>query len=392
MIQYVKRRQLLAILLFCNMASIMAQTNSKATYKDSNKLELTGNIPGLINGESVILSIWDAKLRSRVVVDTGTVKDGKFHLQHTIDRGPRLFWIQFSNHPHIVALPLDNEKVTISYDKNIDSIKDNSAFQHLRTDGSKIAKQFLYLGYALRNTWYYSRNKMEAAILAYKDSTLDEVNLSHIAGLIKAKGMLNQTVGEILISQPVQEVIPEFFDNLPVNFQRESFFISVYNHLTQKIKESYYGEIMKEKIALCNGQTAPDFGFSTIDGKALHLNEIIQKNKLTVLHFWSNGSTDRKRIHGELSEAYKRYHNKGLEVVSVSLDANPEKWKRIVREDQIPGLQTCDFREEESPVAQLYKMDPKNTVNILIDQNGKMIAWDMEGPELFGYLFELFGK
>lgn len=392
MIQFGKRRQLLGILLFCNLLSITAQTNNKATYKDSNKLELTGIIPGLINGEMALLSIWDAKLKNRVVIDSSTVKDGKFHLRHYIDRGPRLFWVQFSKHRHIISLPLDNEKVIISYDKSIDSIQDQSAFQYLRTDGSKIAKQFLYLGYALRNTWYYSRNKIDGSILAYKDSTMNEVNLSHIAGLLKARDLLNKTVGEILLTQPVQEVTPEFFDNLPVHFQRDSFFIGVYNNLDQKIKESYYGEIMKEKIELCNGQMAPDFTFNTVDGKAQNLKEIVQKNKLTLLHFWSNNSTERKRIHGELSEAYKKYHNKGLEVISVSLDANPEKWKRIIKDDHIPGYQTCDFKEEESPIAILYKMDPKNTVNILIDQNGKMIAWDVDGPKLFGHLFNLFDE
>jgi hypothetical protein len=137
---------------------------------------------------------------------------------------------------------------------------------------------------------------------------------------------------------------------------------------------------------------APNFKFVPKDGNETSLNNIVKKNKLTILHFWSNGSIERDRIHGELVRAYSKYKSKGLEIISVSLDANPEKWTRVIQQDKIPGYQTCDFKEEEGPIAQLYKMDPKSTVNVLIDQDGKIVAWDVDGPALFGYLYQIFGE
>ncbi len=217
--------------------------------------------------------------------------------------------------------------------------------------------------------------------------------LKYISGLLKGKDLLSENIGEILSTQPIQEAIPIFFENvIPSHFQRDSFFVGVYNLLSDEIKNSHHGKIMKESIPLCLGQIAPDFTIEPEDGDAFRLSEIIEKSKLTVLHFWSSGSADRIKIHEELANAYKKYKNKGLEIVSVSLDANPIKWKRAVNSGGVPGIQFCDFMEEDSPIAKLYKMNPLNTINILIDESGKMIAWDVDGPALFGHLYRSFGE
>lgn len=388
---------LCGLLFFANLTSFSTPNQSiekkQLTKKnDTQKLEITGAIPGLKEGEKAFLNIWDAYKNTEVLVDSSTVKNGKFFFTYAFEEGPRLFWIKFSMHAHIIAVPLGNDKVTITSDVDINSIKSQSAFQYLRIEGSEAAKQHLYLNYAVYNCWYYSRASIDAKIKRYKDSTLNKDRFVFLSGLLSARKIMDKTIGDILKTQPVEAIIPEFFCNLPVEFQRDSSFMSIYNSLDDKIKKSYYGKLMKEQVPLCIGQPAPNCTFKASTDKEIDLQSIFLKNRITIVNLWSNHSIDRKRIHGELAEAYRKYHQKGLEVVSISFDANEGKWKKVMEEDAIPGYNFCDFKEEESPAAKLYRVDPKDTVNVLVDSTGKIIGWDIDGVMLFTNLYQVFGE
>jgi peroxiredoxin len=381
-------------LLYCTIClncEVQSENQVNLDTSSVNRLELTGIIPGLKEGEVVYLKKWDVGKHFPVLLDSVEVQKGKFFFQYFINDGPRLFWIQFSKHNQIIPVALNNEKVLITYDKDIDSIEDQNAFKYVKVDGSETARQYLYSNLALYFQWVFGIKKIDAEIRKVTDYINSKENLIFISGLLKAKELMNLNISQIFSSQPVKEAIPILFDNIPLQFQRDNLFIGAYSKFDDRLKNSYYGKLMKECLPLCNGQNAPEFTFEA-DNKSYLMTEVVKKNKLTILHFWSNTSVDRKRIHAELSSAYNKYRTKGLEVVSVSLDANQEKWRKVIQEDNLPGYQICDFKEEESPIAKLYKIDPKWTVNILIDQNGKMIAWDVDGPALFGYLFKIMGE
>lgn len=378
---------------------VNGQTNHKLQPKEldkNNKLELTGLIPGLMDGETVSLYefSYPVKEDSWKLVDSESVKNGKFYFQYHVTDGPRLFRFDFSKHGHVIVIPFANEKVFISSSKNINDISPNlitNIFEYIKFDGSQIANDHLYLTGLLR-TWYYSTSYINGAIRRFTDSTKSKENLRHIVGLLQAKELLNKGAAETLVSPPVRKLIPYFFSDLPFQMQRESLFVDIYKRLDEETKNSYYGKIMHELIPLCIGQSALDFNYSTPEEKFVSLSEVVKKNKLTILHFWSSRSIDRKRIHKEILDLFQKYHKQGLDVVSISLDANPNKWKQALQEDKIPGYQICDFKEEESIAAQLYKMVPKNTVNVLIDGNGKILGWDIDGAKLFGYVYRIFGE
>jgi peroxiredoxin len=361
-----------------------------------DKLDLSGTIPGLFEGEKIYISQFNYPLdqNSWRVIDSVSVKESKFFFQYHLDNGPRLFNITFPRHHNkFLIVALGNEKVSISSKKSLDEIPSETIFEFVRIDGSDIANEFIYLNFGLFRPWFYTSGSIDEAIHKLNEQTYNNLDLQRILGLFQAQRLLNKQIGNILLYLgPKRKLTPAFFVDCPTQMKRESFWVPLYDKLDDDSKKSYNGRIMQDLLPLCNNQPAPNFTFVTNTQKTISLNEICKQNKLTILHFWSNSSRERKRIHQELTEVYKKYQDKGLEIINVSLDANPEKWKRAILEDKIQGYQTCDFKEEESPIAKLYKMEPKSAVNILIDQNGKLIAWDIDGAKLFGQLYEVFGE
>ncbi len=153
------------IFLLCVLIvhSINAQSSKLDTESSQHdiKLELAGKIKGLKENEVVYFKQWDWENKENELIDSIVVKDESFFFEYQINEGPRLFWIQFSNHNHIIAIPLVNEKVTLVLDKDIDQVNDQSLFKHIRVEGSEISKQHLYLAYAVYNCWYFTRNKID---------------------------------------------------------------------------------------------------------------------------------------------------------------------------------------------------------------------------------------
>lgn len=365
--------------------------------QSQQNLELKGILAGMKEGEKVVIRKFFYPFTgedSWKVVDTVYVKDGRFDFVHKMVDGPRLFNFSFSEHNCYIVVALGGEKVTLSSDRDIDSYASpntaTSVGEFLKFDGSKTADEFLYLDNAVLRVWYWSFGGVNNLIRQFKDSSLSPSTLSHVAGLLSAKSSISNAARSSMVFPFVRKLTPELFTECQGEMMRDSIWVSIYNKLDDETKNTYNGKIMKEYLPLCMGQLAPDFSFQTSGNKTMKLSDISKNNKCTIVHFWSNGSANRREIHKDLADAYQKYHSKGLEVVSVSFDGNEVKWKRGIQEDKIPGMQTCDFKEEESPIAKLYNVDPRSTINLLIDKNGKMVAWDVDGPALFGHLYKLF--
>jgi len=90
---------------------------------------------------------------------------------------------------------------------------------------------------------------------------------------------------------------------------------------------------------------------------------------------------------------YEKYHKKGLEVIGLSADTDPRKWKIGMLD--IPWLNVSDLKGDKGIVQQVYREFPNpgqaNTANILLDSEGRIIAWDANGLELQWYLSNLLG-
>jgi peroxiredoxin len=174
------------------------------------------------------------------------------------------------------------------------------------------------------------------------------------------------------------KALPYFYLSLPRYIQCDSFFVNLYKKMSEKSRASYYGKLMKKALRFSEGKLAPDFSSRTIDGPNLSLKEVIAKSKLTIVDFWgASCGPCRKEFRTSLVPLYQEFHDKGLSVIGVSWDDyKSENWRKAIHEDHLTWYQVAG-----QEIFELYNPEA-SPANVVIDEEGKIVAWNVFGLEL----------
>lgn len=144
-----------------------------------------------------------------------------------------------------------------------------------------------------------------------------------------------------------------------------------------------------EKIELTAiGKKAPYFeGKNPID-EVIKLPEVL--GKLTLINFWASWCVDCREQNLALVEAYNEYHDKGFNIISVSLDKKEEreKWIAAINEDQMEWNHISRLEYWNDPIARLYNV-AEIPANLLLDENGIIIDKNLKGEALENRLADL---
>lgn len=126
------------------------------------------------------------------------------------------------------------------------------------------------------------------------------------------------------------------------------------------------------------GATAPVFTLVSDKGEQLSLSSI--KKKLTIIDFWASWCGPCRAENPNLIALYSKWKDKGLEIISVSIDKveDKDKWLKAISDDRLTWLQVLD---EKGTVNKEYGVTaiPRT---FLIDESGKIVAKDLRGEEL----------
>jgi thiol-disulfide isomerase/thioredoxin len=158
-----------------------------------------------------------------------------------------------------------------------------------------------------------------------------------------------------------------------------------FKKLSAALQNTSEGKALGEKILLVkdlrSGVTAPDFESITPEGTRLKLSEILPKAKYTFVDFWASWCAPCRAENPNVVKAYQQYGNKGLTILSVSLDTKGDLWKEAIKKDGMPWLHVSKLKGFEEPAAILYGIK-KIPQNVLIDSKGKIVATNLRGYAL----------
>ncbi|MBL7753543.1 MAG: AhpC/TSA family protein [Chitinophagaceae bacterium] len=165
---------------------------------------------------------------------------------------------------------------------------------------------------------------------------------------------------------------------------------SLINTLQGKAKTCYYGQecikLLSKQKAVTKGYKAPDFTLKDSSGKAYTLSKL--KSKYILIDFWASWCGPCKAEIPHMKQAYAKYHSKGFEILSVSIDAKEDAWRQALRQFQMPWIHVLDIRGQKGSTMDLYHT-PSIPKTLLIDAQGMIIDTDLRGPMLEQRLSEL---
>jgi peroxiredoxin len=365
---------------------------------------ITGNIQGLEEGEKVTMMCLNYKGQGPksdfpIPQDSAYVKGGKFFLSGYVPEGPREYWMVFDRHTFVsrkLVLYIDNGQNIIIHSPDIVKINHEWIRHYVTVEGSSTNYSMLCLEPA-KQIFQQSVQRVNRYISNLQDSIGFNANLLDIAIAFKNE-IIQAYYFNIFYGDSIRGTRnPELYSAdifLPTTFKdfrisgHASFWIDFYNEMDVSKKNSFHGKWLKNLISLCVGQKLPEFTLPMANGISLALNDVVQKSKVTLIHFWASNSLNRLEYQDELRILYKRYHNKGLNIIGISTDEYIEKWNEILKKEQYPWLNVIDMNGKMTEqVYYEYGGDGyQRSVNVLLDETGKIIAWDVSGGELLWYI------
>ena len=151
-----------------------------------------------------------------------------------------------------------------------------------------------------------------------------------------------------------------------------------------------YNKINNPQFRTAEGSIAPELEFSDPDGKVRKLSDL--RGKVVLIDFWASWCGPCRRENPHVVAMYAKYHDRGFEVFSVSLDNNKDKWKEAIAKDNLSWPNhVSDLKGWGSAAAKLYGVSSIPST-FLVDKDGRIIAKGLRGEQLTAVLEQIFGK
>ncbi len=137
------------------------------------------------------------------------------------------------------------------------------------------------------------------------------------------------------------------------------------------------------------GNPAPDFSLFDSEKKQVTLSELRGKSVLLLFFPLAFTSVCTKEL-CSVRDNIAWYNTIHAQVIGISVDENGERWKKAIKEDDLPWIHISDLKRE-SALASLFGVQPIPD-NFLINPEGIIVAKGLHGNALANKLADLLSK
>jgi thiol-disulfide isomerase/thioredoxin len=147
------------------------------------------------------------------------------------------------------------------------------------------------------------------------------------------------------------------------------------------ILASFAAQAAAKKIqdGLAVGTQFPNFDVTDLQGKPLSVDG--DKGKIVLIDFWATWCGPCVHELPNVVKVYQKDHDKGFDIIGVSLDSDKEKLTSFIKENNVSWPQYFDGKGWENNVSTKYGIE-SIPATFLLDRNGKIIGKDLRGDAL----------
>jgi thiol-disulfide isomerase/thioredoxin len=353
---------------------------------------IQGTAAGMPDGTELYLQELGSN-NKRVAVDTALVTAEKFTFQKPITDGTGILILSQGKPNNQLLLVKDAKPLTVELYKDslgasiVTGSLENELFNSYRNSARQTAvkkQQYIKeMQKAQRET-----DGVMVTLMREKISDIDEQfivdkkavvenNTDKMVSIIALSDLINAKVLKV-------EESDAYFQSLSKDIQDSPIGESV---------ENYIAQLKSQRIASALasvGNKAPEFSAKTPEGKELALSDAV--GKYTIIDFWASWCRPCRMENPNVVNVYNQYHDKGLNIISVSLDrpGQDARWKKAIKDDKIDWYHVSNLNYWQDPIPRSYGVRAI-PATFLLDENGVIIAKDLRGSALGAKMKELLG-
>ena len=377
-------KHIISILVLCLLVS-SCKTEEKQTVKRDGYY-ITGTAPGVYNGIRAYLEKTDEKGR-KIAIDTAIIMNEKFVFDGKIDR-PEMLNLRINSVKGVVPIIIENGEITVAVNKDnmtgskVEGTNANSALNLYNEKSSELNVKRFKIGGQLRaiqkNGNTTDASELQAAMMDITTQIEDfpyefiSENKDNVFSLIQLQQLSKTKTADFSKIESTLNSLSEAQQNsVAANTLKNQIQI-------KKLEKAAVG-------ATEIGRIAPSFTAPSPDGKQLALNDV--KGKLTLIDFWASWCKPCRRENPNVVKVYNKYHSKGLEIISVSLDGSRNQkdpkaaWMKAIEDDKLTWSHVSNLNYFNDPVAKAYNIR-SIPATFLLDQDGKIVAKNLRGEAL----------
>jgi peroxiredoxin len=315
-----------------NLLSAIALLILALSCTEKYSLSIDGTAEGIPSGKIYLQKFVN---KMYFVIDSASIENGHFKFRRNVEI-PEIYGLTLDTLQSPYMLFLDGNLATVAFDTA-------RHYRNTKVEGS--ALQDLFVEYRKQ-----------------KQVKIDEFIRAHPASLVSAYALYR-----------------DFSYRLsPDEIRADIALLDSSLYATQYVKTL---ENLAKTLDIVNtGKPAPDFTLNSPDGKPVKLSDKLGKGYLLV-DFWASWCGPCRRENPNVVAVYRKYRDRGFDIIGVSLDRNGESWKAAIGQDSLSWTQVSDLKFWNSEAAQLYGVRAIPS-NYLIDSNGIIVAKNLRGEDL----------
>ena len=366
-------------LISCNQSGILLE----------NEYEVTVKAEGVFNGLRAYLKT-NEDPRTPIVTDTAVVYKEGFTFKGQIEGTEmRSLTIDGVNGQLTILLEPGNIEVVVYKDSIYKSTIEGSFNNAVFNDYKKEYKAQMDDLNSVRKALMASQNDLTLTKSLKKQMDSLRIELKNF-GFQFIKANTDADFSLLLLNSVIDQkgfdlnLASEAYDQIDNSIKIKTINNQIIsNQIKTKIK------LAEKSQLVAIGQIAPNFSAPNPEGEFVELNKI--KGKVTIVDFWASWCKPCRIENPNLVKLYNKYHSKGLEIISVSLDRKSQKdfWIKAIEKDQLSWYNISNLKFWQEPIAKLYGVN-SIPATFIIDKNGILVAKKLRGSQLDQKIKELF--
>jgi peroxiredoxin len=331
------------------------------------------------DNNNVLLISLDDKNQPQTL-DTLAIQGGVASYVSSIEL-PEMHYLLLEGNRDVVPVILEPGEITVEIYKDsirnskVSGTKSNKEFRRYIQESTPLIEDLFGIQNEMRNAMI-SRdslafvdlqeqlNDMQTKFNDFQVDYVTENTESYISTLILEQLILNKAIEEAeaqAIYNAFGNTIKKTKAGIKINgilFPKEE------QEVTPKMEGS-------EDDDVSVGDLAPDFTAPNINGNPQRLYASL--GKFTLVDFWASWCGPCRVESPNLVKTYESFKDKGLAILSVSLDKSDASWKKAIENDNLNWNHVSNLKRWDDPIAAQYGVTSIPQL-FLLDENVKVVA------------------